>query len=439
MGDLVLVNNPLDRSDQTRIDLITPAGTTLAQAVEQAAAHLPAVRYSSLAVSVDGAVYRPEQWGQVMLLPESQVVIIPVLHDAGGEKDIIRMVAMVVVAVVATIVSYGISSSGAWGLVAANSGAAYGMAAGAAAAITLAGNLIINAVIPPSRPQIPALNGYAGLEQSNSYSWNPTTTQQQGTVIPWAYGTCKLTGNVIATWREAVGNKHYLNLLISLGEGPLANIYDIRINDQPVTLDSFPGIAIETRLGLLNQDVIPGFNDTKIEYPLGSRVLNDSPVYYTTIGSAFDALEIELSFLQGLGYYNNYGDLAALSVNFRIEYRLQGAAEWAVLTTQPATVRVSDGGYWSAGYWNTNGYYLNENDYVQETVWVQHANGGADPNSHYEGETYNNGSVWRWIGAPIRIVDITNDYVTVSAAQTGSRSEERRVGKEGSSRWSPAH
>lgn len=423
MIELIRVNNPLDRSDQVRTSLVLQPGATLDLVVRAATENLPMVRNTSLAVSVDGLVYPEDQWGQVTVLDEQQVTIIPVLHGGGGGvKDIIRAVAMVVIAVVAwyaapLIMGYAAGAAGWAAAGAAGFGSMLGTAL-VAGTIMFAGSMLLNAIIPPVRPQTPALNGgYGALDQSNSYSWNPQTTQQQGTVMPVNYGLCKPTGNVISTYREAVGDKQYLNLLISLGEGPLADIFDIKINDQPA--EHFTGLEIHTRLGKLNQDPVWFFNDTKVEFPLGLNVLPGAPVLYTTIGDTFGGLEAEVTF-NGLYYFDDYGNIQNFSVQYKIEYSPAGLNQWQTFSRYASGVVSRNYGRWTAGRWIQG---------PSGQVWEELAPGNSTPTDHVDGETYFENywagdhyvqvaaGTWRWFSGTVTTATGISEYVTATAAR----------------------
>lgn len=402
---------------------------TLETVVQQATANLPAIRNTSLAVSVDGAVYPREQWGQITLIPEQQVTIIPVLHGGGGGKDIFRAIAMIIVAVVATIVSIYVPAM--WGITSKLwAGVVGGLLAGG---VMMAGAMLVNAIIPPTTPQNPALNGnYNALEQSNSYSWSPQTTQQQGTVIPVPYGLCKLTGNVISVTRESIGDKQYLNILISLGVGPLSDIFDVMINDQPIS--NYTGVELHTRLGHLNQDPIPFFNDTKREYALGLKATStpsstDGAVHYTTINSDFNGLEIELTFPYGLFYIDDRGNMVSHPVQYSIEISPHGADTWTSITNSAAsTANVAYNGRWSAGYWIWQGSI-----FTGAMVWKELQPGTTYFNDHVDGEvtTIVNADIpwvpvmWRWF--PAEVTTVTGSLIPRITATGAQRSVIRHV------------
>lgn len=420
MPDITLtkIYNPLNRGDQDTITWEHRPGLTVADLLDHTGARLGMAHRDSLAlvVSVDGRAVPASQYTTTTLMPGQHVTLMPVLTGGGGGKDVLRMVGMVVLAIVATVAQQywatALVASG-WGATAATAISMVG-----AAAIMVGGSMLINSLLPPVMPKNPALNGYGSIDQSNSYSWNPQNTQQQGIAIPWHYGTCKLHGNVIGVYRETIGKDVYLNALISIGAGVLSGLSDFKINGQPY--GNYRGIELHTRLGHLTQETIPNFGDTKVEYPLGTKVVYGAPVTYSTIGSNFDGLEVEVGFPNGLYYYDDYGKLQNFSVNFSVEIKKQGDATWTPLTKSVYQYYVSSGGYWSAGYWATYNHSYTEDSFATETVWEELANGGTDPNSHYPGQYYSKHGTWRWIGPELKIANGINNYVTAGAASTGA-------------------
>lgn len=87
---------------------------------------------------------------------------------------------------------------------------------------------------------------------SQSFSWYPVTKQQQGLVIPRAYGKNKLYGNIISAWSIPSGLTETTKQLIAFGEGPFEGIVadSIRIQDQPI---SNYGVTTHERKGTLEQ------------------------------------------------------------------------------------------------------------------------------------------------------------------------------------------
>ncbi len=399
------VHDPLNRADQEKSTYeFRPGVETVADLMMTVVP--PCDGLVSFVVSVNGHELMPIEWADIRLVNGLDLVIMPVLHGGGGGgKNPLRTILMVVVAVVAIAITKGAASGWVSGWFAAGSVSAQVLGA----AVLIGGSMLVNAIAPVGSPQTPALNGAGSIDQSNAYSWNPQTTQQQGVAMPVAYGTCKLTGNVIAAYREAVGASQYINVLISLGEGPFASISNIKINGQP--LANYRGVTINTRLGRLNQTAIHGFGDTRVEYAMATKVVSGAPVTYTTTGSNFDAIEVELAFPNGLYYYDDLGNLSAYTVNYRVEVRPVGGA-WETITTSVSTTQVvAYGNKWSCGVW--------EQGWLVGSWWVEKVAGTMVYEDHYEGEPYPNTSWnWMWIKAAYEeTVSTSHDYATATMAK----------------------
>jgi len=290
--------------------------------------------------------------------------------------------------------------------------------------LLMVGGLVVNLLLAPDKPKLPTLDS---ADNSQAYSWSPQTTQQPGLPIPKIYGSMRLYGNIISAYLSSDGSKQYNNALIGLGMGPVKRLSDFKINDQDIA--AFQGIEVYARNGLLNQDVTIPFDDTKTEYSLSVKVVNGTPYTYTTIGQAFDKLEAEVTFPNGLWFMSDSGSLAALSVRLSIGIRIKGTEAWTYLTQTPGILRESAGGYWSLGRW------ISGNDPETGDVWtvwhdvndeVNGDGGGysyersSNPYAHNEGDYEGFSSCfWRWIGDPIRYVAITYPYEDITGAQTG--------------------
>jgi len=324
---LIKLKNPFIRTDRD-IELIDFTNKTLTD-----------IRNSNfpqdvdVVISINGQIIQKEQWDIVKPKHGDYIVMSPVLHGGGGGgggKNVLRTIAFIAVAVISAVLAPELVPSilikGTFG---------YNLAVGLiAAGMMTVGGLIVNALLPPPKPKINTADSI-DFDKSMQYSWNPQTTQQQGIPVPKVYGTMKVTGNIISAFIENINDQQYLNMLICLGLGPVSNIYDITINDQPS--EYFSGVSIETRLGYLNQTVISHFNDTKTEYDMAVKVSSASSYTYLTVGNNFNALEMDITFSNGLWYANDRGGLDPYSVSFKIETRKQGTSEWTTIAETTIT------------------------------------------------------------------------------------------------------
>ena len=426
---IVTVQNPFDRRNRD-VAFIDHQGRTVAELV---AASVPA--NLPVTVSLNGEVILPER--QTSLVPRrgDVIVIVPTVHGGETGKQILRVVIVVVATIVGALlgqVYLGPLLAGMMG--GATAGAMAGAAIGAGIG-SLAGGLLANAIIPPAAPRVA---GMEAAQVSNSYSWNPVTTQQQGIVIARIYGKMLVHGNVTAAFLENGTNTKgdaisYVNGLLGIGYGPYKSLAEFTINDQPLSgtadVPGLKGVEIHSRLGYLNQQVVPNFNDTKTEHPLSVKITKASPYVYLTPGNDFDQLEVEVAFPGGLYYANDQGGLSKVEVQFKIEIAPEGSSVWVPIAQQtrqaPGVVGVYE--RWSAGYW-AGGYYPETDGegsptgrtIGSEPVWVEVQAGSQIRADHSDGEyagtdNYDGGITWswRWIGTyGEHIGDVVqNDYI----------------------------
>jgi len=387
-------------------------------------------------VSVNGGVVPEKDLALVTLKHGDAVVFMPSVE--GGGDDIFRAVASLALVAVAiwapyalgmtTSVLTGVYGGGAYAVGTFATGLTLGGAL-LSAGIMMAGGFLINALLPAPAPDVDAYSG-SSFDNSNIYSWNPVTKQQQGLVIPKFYGLVPVYGNIISTYTENLSEKNYLNVLLHVGQGPINRLYDYYINDQPIT--NLTGVDIHTRYGYLNQSVITNFDDTKTEYTTNVNCTYNVPYTYATTGSAFDGLEVDITFPRGLYYANDRGGLDSISVDIMVEIKKQGDTNWTSISQQAQSVAYTvDSSYWAYGYWVTayNGW-----DGYGTTTWYQIGTGSSNPYDHFEGELkeryystdasgyYSETCVyWRWISATsVAYADTMVNYTTVTDAKNSA-------------------
>jgi predicted phage tail protein len=354
---LIKIKNPFNRTDRD----IVPVEYHGESLLEIRDAHIPAGL--PVVISINGTLIESEISNLKLVYPRAgdHILFMPVIEGGGGDgnKSILRIVLMIIVMVVAPYVAPALGLTG--------------MAATImTCAVMVVGGLIVNALLPPPKAKVPTMDK-SDFDNSQVYGWNPQTLQAQGPVVPKWYGLNRLYGNIIAANIETQGGKSYCNALIDLGLGVISRLYDFKVNDQP--FENFTGVAIETRYGNLNQPVLNTFVQTRNEYPLSVKVVKPTPYVYTTIGNAFHALEVEITFPQGIFYANDAGGLNAITVNVRIGIRRLGEADWRIITSSVLATQVKVyGGRWSAGAWVQNEY--------------EPGAGGANPNPGGGGTGY---------------------------------------------------
>ncbi len=387
---IVRCENPFNRIDRSISVRPFKYGTTL---LDIYCEEVPSA--IDVVISVNGKVIPLTEWDKTFIKVGDQLVIIPEIQ--GENKNPLATIAMIVVVIAAI-------ATGQWEAIPAI------YSAYAAAAVLIIGGLLVNALLPPPGPKLDALS-----TESQQYSFNPTTVQKQGVVVPHCYGLNKVYGNIITGFVENDGLDHYANILLSLGMGPVNRIYDFKFNDQLVKEEvgdtetlNFTGTTIEVRNGTVDQTVIENFNDTKTEFVVsGARLQYNISYEYTTTGNEFDGLEIEVCAIAGFYYTTDQGKFADHTATVMVEIKKQGDVDWINISEEYAgEIVVTDGDIerWSAGYWewimdsSTSG----EDSSNLIKSWTETDVGTNIPTDHYEGEvertsTLYGNATWRWI------------------------------------------
>lgn len=300
----------------------------------------------------------------------------------GGGKDIGRTVAMLAVMVAATVVTMGVGSvlsSGAFfGAKMVTTGWSLGttILAGLAGAATMAvGGLLVNAMFPAS---VTADNDlFADYNSSQTYGWDPgSNNEQEGGVVGVLYGTHRVIPSIIGRYVHTDGESQYLNILYAICECEVDSITDTQINKNPITY--YDGVEVATRLGTLDQTVIPEFGDTRSDVAVGVKLTTD---YITrqTAGNTVEKIGIGIQLPGGLFYANDSGGLTAQSVTFIIQYKLSTDLSWTTLDTYTIT-EASDSAIRK---------YYSKGDLTPGTYDVRIKLTGALPaSSRYRNDTY---------------------------------------------------
>lgn len=170
-------------------------------------------------------------------------------------------------------------------------------------------------------------------EESQSYGWNPVTTQRQGLPHPMSYGTNMHYGNVVARWTDVDGSgDEILYMILDYGRGPVqgkgGNV--VYINDQPST--NYPGVTVQERLGTTDQTAMIGFDKNKLEYRPAWKITNDDgPATFVTPNNFFDDLEYTLEFPRGLFHFQSDGNTSSHSIGVKVEISEHNENDWTTL------------------------------------------------------------------------------------------------------------
>jgi predicted phage tail protein len=315
MIPVIRILNPFDARQQERTELVWRAKSTLAD-------YFPLVEREQVVVSVSGRIVQAEQFGVTYLDKTDNIVVCPVPAGGGGGKQILAVVAMIAVTVMAPYAAAAINNGLGMGLAAGSTGLA-----ALTAGVSVAGSLLVNAVFAPPKP-----TNNVG-DTSSSYGVDGAkNTSVEGIPVPVCYGEFRTAGNILGLYTTTDGDDNQtLYMLISAGEGPVASITDIEINDNPLT--DYHDVEVQTRLGLANQTIIPWFDDSIRAINKGQKLTTDW--FYSTTTAAVDKLRLDFTAPSGLCEIDTKsGDTRNISVDLEVEYRKVGDTNWATLPLQ---------------------------------------------------------------------------------------------------------
>ena len=298
---------------------------------------------AEMTVSVNGHIIPAGQHAELVLNDGDYVILSPSV--AGG--SLIRTLASVAVLAVAAIATYGASLTVA-GSTLAFGGLGLGAATSSlvAGAITIAGNLLVGALLGPSAPSSKA--------PSPTYDPDgPTSLARSGTVIPKGHGKMRWGGNKIAGFTDIDGEDQYITGLWSFGFGPARAIANIEINDKPI--NDYANVQTFIRYGTNDQLPIPNFNRIVNGYPQDVRLLAGQPVVVPGTGTLTQELQVDLSFPDGIWVLTSLSNLIPGVISYLIEVAPSGTQNWISPTfpyaTQDFITYNADGTVASAPTW----------------------------------------------------------------------------------------
>lgn len=127
-----------------------------------------------------------------------------------------------------------------------------------------------------------------------------------------------------------------------ISEGPIGGLCGgargILINSTPLQNQdgsyNFPRVAWDYRVGLPQQDYMPGFPSASSELSVAAPVLVATPVVRTTSNAGIDAVKVVVQLPEGLSLQNTKnGNLNGSTVQFRIDTKLTSAGNWIAYDT----------------------------------------------------------------------------------------------------------
>lgn len=256
-------------------------------------------------LSVNGKLMEPDEAARYIPAPGDFVAACPVMMGGGGGgggKNPLAVIAGLAV----TVLSFGLG-----GIVAGT----LGFAAGSAGAMLVtAGIMYLGGSLLGGMSKKPGVDMPDGMNEGsaweNGYGWGEMRPlMNQGNPIPLTYGTVRVSGQCIGQHVTTDGKKQYLNLLLSGGEGPVDNISNLLINNNPI--DNFSA-------------TVNGLLDQTLNRTLALNVASSA----TTQADATTGWEVEFSFPNGMRGSSRFG---IGSVSLLVEYKPFGAPYWISL------------------------------------------------------------------------------------------------------------
>ncbi|BCH63204.1 hypothetical protein RvVAT039_04200 [Agrobacterium vitis] len=327
------------------------------------------------------AVIDPRYWHRVRPYAGVRVVIRLV-----PGKSALRSVLTVVVAIAAAAIGQYWATAMALGSATATTVVAAGITLG----LTVLGNLLINALIPPASNKKDKTTYYINGWRNN--------LDPDG-VIPEVYGKIRFAPPFAATsYTEIVGNIQYLRSIFLVGYG---GDYGVALSEfwiGDTSIDEYDELTIETHEGLASDGTFTLYYRQVYELSLGveltrerprndqgkviSGAAKEDPVVRTT-GADASAGSVIIGFPAGLGRVDDEGNKKNLSVQIRIRQKPANAADdqYVVVTTMTITSQKLEAFYrqytWSFA---TRGRYDIEvtrmtdehtkSNYQSRTTWV---------------------------------------------------------------------
>ncbi len=347
-GTIPVLAAPMIDPGRDRITLELPAGLSVAEIVDQILPGRSIARehVRVALVTKDGSqIVPPEVWHRAY--PHAGVHV--VIRVVPG-RDALRTILTVVVAVAAIAIGNFFAGT-LLGLTAGSVG--YGLASGAVAlGVTLVGNLLINALIPPSKPD--------DQERQNRYSISGWRNRMDPNgAVPVVLGEIRYAPPFGAlSCSEIVGDDLYIRSMLNFGYGPLA-LEDFRIGEtslseyDEVEIEVRDGVAGDPPLGLFARQVLEETigADLTMPYPrddLGEIIDGSDPVETPVTRSAgADAIGAAVIFAWPAGLFraNDEGKLRNSTVVIKILQRLVQAEEWQEVTTLTITAKKREAFY----------------------------------------------------------------------------------------------
>lgn len=280
---------------------------------------------------LNGQLIQEGDWGSTRLRAGDFVVISDIPRGGGGGGKGILRIALTIAIVVAAAYTGGAAAGFLQTTYGLSAAATTAVGAGITAAVTIAGTMALNALLPPPTPDTSA-RSYDVTQDSQTYGFEgPKNTAREGIAVPICYGRHTMAGNLISLFNQNDGDDQNLYMLINAGEGSIAGFSDIRINDQPYR--DFDGANVATRLGSEDQSPIPWFGSVVESHNMqGQRLADDDYIYFESPEIA-ERFQFDFYFPRGLvAYGRDSGNKLTAKTKISIEYSPVDENTWQSLT-----------------------------------------------------------------------------------------------------------
>lgn len=302
---LILIENPLEGRAAIRHECAVPVGRYVAEVLPDR------VTPAGWVVVNAGRVLDPDEWATVLCVPGMELLVYPRLGKNPLQKLIVGAFTL------AAGVALSFTPASPLGLFLMSVGA--GFASGGIAGMMQA----------MAKPFVSAFTGDQSGSPTYGFSGIQNSTRV-GAPIPLVYGTHRVGGQMIAASVVTLDDNDVLHLLVAPSHGEIEGITEVQVNDQAIT--NFPAVTTETRLGTNDQTAIGLFGDASAVTIANDVTLTTSFLTYTTAGTNLNAIEVKITFPQGLFALNSSGGFQAASVAIEVDYKLTSAGSW---TTGP--------------------------------------------------------------------------------------------------------
>lgn len=313
------------------VDHSVEPGRTLEEILEICQADPVLRRHAHIFV---GDVHVPrELWARVRPKAGAAIYVRVVPEGGGGgKKNPLRTV--LTIAVIVASFAFGGPLGAALGI-SKTAGVALGLAEGAlqsaigGAIISVAGNLLINAIAPPAKPKLAQLSGSTAAAAESPTLFVSGTRNQANPFgpVPSVLGKGRMVPPFGAKpYTEVLGDDQYFRGLYTWGYGPL-EISDIKIGETPIS--EFEGVEIETRQGYPGDAPLTLFPGQVDEETLSVRLEGPSTWASRTTSADADEISVDVTAPQGIVRFGDGGGKGEYSVTVEVEYSPAGAGTWS--------------------------------------------------------------------------------------------------------------